>query len=172
MTVSSTGNSEAILAHGAQYEAAAQHHLLPGLKVAGQPTVVLLAQVRRNDQLGGGLPERLGARVAKGALGGRVELANMTARIDGDDAIRRRIQNGPHARLTGSQGAFGGLALRIRQSEPLAKLALRRAALVGNARGGAAVAIAMARERRFRLERRLGKRLFAPWCLQAVPSGR
>ena len=72
-----------------QLEPLVQDPRLAGLDVAGQPRPVLLAQLRRDDQLGQLVADRLVTRVAEGLLRGRAEVEHATAMVHRDHAVER-----------------------------------------------------------------------------------
>jgi hypothetical protein len=74
-----------------------------GGQVAREPAPVRSAQLGRDDQLRHVGPERRRARVAEGALGGRVPLHDAAVLVDGDDAVERRLQDGGLQRLAVAQ---------------------------------------------------------------------
>ena len=76
---------------------------------------------RRHDQLGQGLADRIGARMAEDAGGGVVELDDAAGLVDADDGVERGVEDGAHAGLAGAQVdlhvlAVGDVAQRADQA--------------------------------------------------------
>src|SRR4029453_806556 len=87
-----------VAAHHRQLEAAADPEALARRQIARQLATVALAQRRGNDQLAEIPAQRLGAGVAEGLLGGRIELDDASLAVDRDDAVERRGDDRPLAR--------------------------------------------------------------------------
>ena len=93
----------AVLAHGGDLDAPAEHAAFTRGALARQAGPVLLAQGRRHDQLCQLAAQRLGARVSEHALGRRVELGDPPLVIDGDDRVERHAEDVRLARLAAPQ---------------------------------------------------------------------
>ena len=98
-------------AHPCELHAAVEHRPVPGGEEAGQPGAVALAQRRRHDQVGHVLADDGAGLVPEGALGGRVEVEDAAAVIDGDHCVERGRKHGPVAALADVRGLLGPPAL-------------------------------------------------------------
>ena len=85
----------AVRPHGVDLDALVEHVRGPGVELARQAALGRqLARVRRNDELGHRLPDRVRPGIAEGPLGGGVELDDPPAVVGGDVAVERRLQRG------------------------------------------------------------------------------
>ncbi len=84
----------AVATHPGQLEPAVEDSGLAGLDVAREPGLMVLAQLRRDDQLGKCLADHLVARIAEGVLRGAAEVVHPAQVVHRDHAVQRRIDHG------------------------------------------------------------------------------
>jgi hypothetical protein len=81
---------------GRQLEAPADQVALPAGGRGAEAASMRVPKPRRHDQVGQLATEDGVRRVAEEALGGPVELAHATLRVDDDHGVERRVQQRPH----------------------------------------------------------------------------
>ena len=79
-------------------------------QAAFQAAAMLLAQRRRNDQIGELLTHNAGAGAGEHFFRSRIEFIDVPPGVDGDDGVQARVENGAFACLAFPQGPLGLLA--------------------------------------------------------------
>ena len=102
LTARSTGKSGAVLAAALDFAADADDVLFSGLQVPGQIAVVLFP-VRRGHEHLDVLADHLLGGIAEHPFGGGIDRLDDAAGVDGDDRIRRGVQNGLEPFFAGPQ---------------------------------------------------------------------
>ena len=102
---------------GRQLQPFAENPRLPGEDVAREAGFVLRSQCLRHNQVREPLADRLLARPAEHALRRRVELLDVTRRVDGQNRVEGRIEDGAQPRSLSDEAG-----LRANARDHLAKL--------------------------------------------------
>lgn len=102
------GKLGAVGAHGGDLDALPEHLRRGAAEHAGHPGAVTGAQGGRDNEVGHLSPEDGGARVAEGALGGRVKIDKASLVVDRDDVVERDVEDAGEMRLQPRLGGGGG----------------------------------------------------------------